>query len=501
LRRPARALVLEELEDRFCPSGSYLVVGSLNNNSVLRYSESTGAFVDQIDPQNLANLNQPGGGVFGPDGNLYVSSGIFLNNNNHKVLQYDGTTGAFQSVFASQNITSPRAVLFGRDGNLYVADGNDAASGDPASIERFDGKTGAFLNYFVAPSNNGGLEHPTDMVFGPDGTNDGKLDLYVAAGHQNVIYRYDGTTGAFKGVFVSAPSGGLRLPWGMVFGADGSLYVAYLTASALTSSNGPDFLPGAVLKFEGPSGPNPGAFLGTFVPSGSGGLANPSAILFGPDPSENGKTDLYVASSVQSGNRGNFIAEAHTSQVLRYDATTGAFLGTFVTPDSGGLRSPSFLTFTETDPTTLNYDGATTSATAGTPLAQPASSTPTSTASPMVAISGGSSLAADLTGPPPVSLFDPATAPLPLGNVQPSVAPAGATSPALPFSRPPLQTPSLTSNLPPADWLHRQWGEEKAAVDRFFTNLDTELSLALFADDLTLAGLSSAVRTPGEPRG
>jgi len=343
---------LEALEDRLCPSGGYLVVGSFDNNSVLRYSESTGAFVDQFDPHNLANLKNPDGQVFGPDGNLYVSSGVFQHTN-QSVLQYNGTTGAFQSVFASQNITSPRALLFGPDGNLYVADGNTAASGDPASVERFDGTTGAFLNYFVAPS-SGGLEHPSSMVFGPDGKEDGKLDLYVAATHQGAIYRYDGTTGAFKGVFVSVGSGGLDAPQGMVFGADGNLYIA--SANLFTSSNGPyysgDFPPGAVLKFEGPSGRNPGAFLGTFVPGGSGGLGNPFGILFGPDPSGNGGMDLYVASAAL---KDGLNAIAGTSQVLRYDATTGAFLGVFVTPDSGGLKLPWFMDFTETNPTTLNY--------------------------------------------------------------------------------------------------------------------------------------------------
>jgi hypothetical protein len=200
------------------------------------------------------------------------------------------------------------------------------------------------------------------MVFGPDGTNDGKLDLYVAATHVGTILRYDGTTGAFKGVFVSVGSGGLDAPQGMVFGADGDLYVA--SGNWFTSSNGPfysgDFPAGAVLRFEGPSGPNPGAFLGTFVPGGSGGLANPNGILFGPDPSGNGHTDLYVASSAL---HAGVIAKGGTSQVLRYEATTGAFLGSFVTPDSGGLKFATFLTFTETNPTTLNYDG-TASATA-----------------------------------------------------------------------------------------------------------------------------------------
>jgi streptogramin lyase len=349
---------LESLEDRFCPSGSYLLVGSYDNNSVLRYDESTGAFVDQFDPHNHANLKNPIGGVFGSDSNLYVSSGVFQKSTNgENVLQYNGTTGAFQSVFTSQNVTSPRGVLFGPDGNLYVADGNSVADADPASVERFDGKTGAFLNYFVAPA-SGGLEHPSYMVFGPDGTNDGKLDLYVAATHVGTILRYDGTTGAFKGVFVSVGSGGLDAPQGMVFGPDGNLYVA--SGNWFTSSNGPfysgDFPAGAVLRFEGPSGPNPGAFLGTFVAGSCGGLANPNGILFGP----NGH--LYVTSSVQSGHGGDLIAEPGTSQVLQYDGTTGAFLGTFVTPDSGGLKNPTFLTFTETDPTTLNYGTASTPA-------------------------------------------------------------------------------------------------------------------------------------------
>jgi sugar lactone lactonase YvrE len=374
-KRPATRLALELLEDRLCPSGSYLIVGSFNNNGVLRYDESTGAFVDQFDPKNLANLNGPNAGVFGSDGNLYVTSGVFLNNN-HKVLQYNGTTGAFQTVFATQNITSPRSLLFGPDGNLYVADGSPNTG--YASVERFDGTTGAFLNYFVDPTSNGGLQHPGYMVFGPDGTNDGKLDLYVAAVDQGAIYRYDGTTGASKGVFVTAASGGLDAPAGMVFGADGNLYVA--SGNWFTSDGSyytRDFPPGAVMSFEGPSDPNPGAFLGTFVAGGSGGLANPNGILFGP----NG--DLYGASSVISQHGGALIAEPGTSQVLRYDGTTGAFLGTFVTPDSGGLKNAWFLTFTETNPTTLNYGGVSTSAKASVSAAPALKSASTTDLAPL----------------------------------------------------------------------------------------------------------------------
>jgi hypothetical protein len=136
-------------------------------------------------------------------------------------------------------------------------------------------------------------------------------------------------------------------------------------------------------------------------------------MLFGPDGA------LYVTSSVQSGNGGNLIAEQGTSQVLRYDGSTGAFLSTFVTPDSGGLRNPSFLAFTETNPTTLQYDGGMTSTTSGMLLAQPA---------------GGTRAASTASQPPGGSDFDPAAVAVSLLIAQPPAAPAGTPNPALALS-------------------------------------------------------------------
>jgi hypothetical protein len=126
------------------------------------------------------------------------------------------------------------------------------------------------------------------------------------------------------------------------------------------------FAPGSIERFEGPTGPNPGAFLGTFIAGGSNGLSTPSSMLFGPDGKNDGKFDLFVTSAVLSsssnGNGGTLIAAPGSSEVLRYDGTTGAFLSTFVAPDSGGLQFPAFMTFTETDPTKLTYGGRSTSA-------------------------------------------------------------------------------------------------------------------------------------------
>ena len=413
-----RRLYLETLEDRLCLSGGYLLVSSYNTDSVLRYDENTGAYVNSFVPSQSGGLREPMGVLFGPDHNLYVSSGSFDNNSSHgtghkAVLQYSGTTGAFLSDFADQNqLFSPQGIIFGPDGNLYVADSDDSGGS---------------------------------------------------------VFRYNGTTGAFMDDFV--PAGGLLRNAGpLVFGPDGDLYVGSHEATE-------------ILRYEGPSGPNPGAFLGTFVPAGSGGLANPVGLLFGPDGRNDGKLDLYVASSVvylTGSSSESFAARPGTSEVLRYDGTTGAFLGTFVTPDSGGLQLPMFMTFTETDPTTLNYDGATTSTAltaATTPSqTQPATASPTTTAArPVVASSA-------MTG----SSIDPAAVSVALSLSQLPAMPAAAATPALWFAQAPLSVPSLTSNLPPAgqDTDSTDLAQTSTpAADWVFASLDGDLSLALLADD------------------
>src|SRR5690349_1339126 len=103
-RRPGNPIFvprLENLEDRSMLSSGYLAVGSFDNNAVLTYDETTGAFESQFDPHNRANLKTPVGGVFGEDGNLYVSGSLFSNGQQHGVLQYDGRTGVFQREFAT----------------------------------------------------------------------------------------------------------------------------------------------------------------------------------------------------------------------------------------------------------------------------------------------------------------------------------------------------------------------------------------------------------------
>jgi hypothetical protein len=224
-----------------------LLVSSESTGEILHYS-GTGAFIDAFVTAGAGGLSTPAELVFGPDGNLYVSSF-----GTSEVRRYNGTTGAFIDAFVTAGaggLSSPTGLVFGPDGNLYVS------SFGTSEVLRYNGTTGAFINDFVTAS-SGGLSSPLGLVFGSDG------NLYVSSFSTSEVLRYSGVSGAFIDAFVAASGGGLISPMGLVFGPDGNLYVSSYNSHQ-------------VLRYDGTTG----LFIDAFVTAGAGGLSGPWGLAF-----------------------------------------------------------------------------------------------------------------------------------------------------------------------------------------------------------------------------
>ena len=252
------------------------------------------------------------------------------------VIRYDGQTGAFKNVFASGNgLANPNGIAYGPDNNLYVG------LGDTGVVKRFDGQTGAFLGDFVS-GGAGGLLGCRAIAFGPDN------NLYVNNGAGNTVLKYDGSTGAF--IDVAASGNGLNGPVGLIFGPDGNMYIgAALSNAVFVFAPGNQFVKtiagasahrqstGVVfdragLLYNAESVSNEvvrfNRTTGAFLGSfafGSG-LSIPIGLIFMPSG------DLLV---------GSF----NTDSVLRYNGVNGHFVGTFIAPGAGGLDGTHNLAF------------------------------------------------------------------------------------------------------------------------------------------------------------
>jgi hypothetical protein len=152
----------------------------------------------------------------------------------NQVLAYD-SAGNPAGVFASGGgLLNPVGLTFGPDGHLSVVSANTT------QVLRFDGTTGAPLGVFVSPGN--GLSAPRQLSFGPDG------NLYLCSGGTAQVFRYDGTSGAFLGVFAQSPA--IAANTSMTFGPDLNLYVGSVTKNQ-------------VVRFDGRTGALIGVFAST----------------------------------------------------------------------------------------------------------------------------------------------------------------------------------------------------------------------------------------------
>jgi hypothetical protein len=316
----------EDFELIATPTGGTSVMGVatiLANNTTMSVSNDTatergtsirslGAFI----PTGLGGLTDAYAILKGADGNVYVStlagSAVYRYDAAGNPLPAPGQSGATFVTPGSGGLSAVRDIAFGPDGFLYVA--SEATS----AVLRYDPVTGAPAGTFIA-SGAGGLEGARGLLFKNGYLYVTSAGTTTTGAGVNSVLRFDATTGAPAGVsgqpgdavFISSGSGGLTNPSRIVFGPDGNAYVA----STASSSN-------AVLRYNGTTG----AFIDAFVPSGSGGLDGPIGMVFRPDGY------LYVV-----GWRSN--------SVLRYQASNGAFSGTVVPSGSGGASSPIDLLF------------------------------------------------------------------------------------------------------------------------------------------------------------
>jgi sugar lactone lactonase YvrE len=307
-----------------------LLVGDEQNDAVEAIDSGSGKYLGTFVH---SSINTETYKISGPRGLIFVGDALLAANQNvdlpisGEILKFDAATSAFRSALVPSSDPNapfaPHGIVIGPGGILYVADLGNFDNVHPGRVARYDAH-GNFLGN-LDPTGFSAVFYPRGMVFGPDG------HLYVsvvgnlAAGDRasGYVVRFNSATGAFVDV-VASQSQGLHRPEGLVFGPDGNLYVT-------------SFLLGAdkdrIMAFT-PNGAPLGAL--DLYPTGAPRVFA-QALLFGPEG------DLFVPLT-------------SSGVVRRYRASTGFATFTEIPRKGNSLKQPYFLTFGDTNPSTLAYE-------------------------------------------------------------------------------------------------------------------------------------------------
>ncbi len=298
-------------------SDGSLYVASDPTRQILKYNGQTGAFVGVF--ATLPSVNNPGHIAFGPDGNMYVSEW-----NGKSVWRFNGTTGASLGVFATNaNLDQPDGLAW-RGNELFISNSGHGR------VARADATTGAWLGGYAGFE--GSLLNPTELNFLGDGS------LLVTAFGNNSIRKYDPT-----GVFVStfATSSDLDGPVGTLVGSDGNLYVSSFNNSKILRYNGTTgAYMGVFAQGSGLLNPNNMTFMPVPEPGFWAILAIASALFVFERRNRRLKKSALVATGVVAcsmsfANPGNLLVSGRGSNnIVEFDAATGNFVKVFA---SGGL--------------------------------------------------------------------------------------------------------------------------------------------------------------------
>jgi hypothetical protein len=269
----------------FCPTSTCLLNASFFQDIVLGFD---GSLYTSEGTVNMGACTIDGSYDMTMDaaGNIYVSSSL-----TNTVVKFDNAGNCLGEFITagSGGLNNPRGLTFLPNGDLLV---NSHNSGQ---ILRYNGTTGAYIGVF---SNGSDISPTASMAphmtikYGPDGA------VWVADHTNNRILRFNATTGAFLSVFAQLPNG------------SGVRSFEFFGNYVLISRHNVDVV--AMYNY------NTGAYIGNFA-NAADGLDGPTGITYGPD----GKV---------------YIGSLNSNQILVFDA-----LGTLLTTIS--VNSPKDILF------------------------------------------------------------------------------------------------------------------------------------------------------------
>jgi hypothetical protein len=214
----------------FLEDQQVVLISNLNSGKISKYNSSTGEYIEDF----ATGIGGPTRMKIGADSLLYVLQW----SGNGKVWRYQ-LDGTFVDEFTSVGVPQSIGIDWDGDGNLYVS------SYGGHTVRKFD-QTGNDLGLFV----NSNLAGPTNIWFDDNG------DLLVTDYNGTAVKRFN-SSGTFVNNFLT----GLSNAEGVDFFPNGNI----LIGNGATHS---------VKMFD-----SNGNYIEDFIPSGSGGLITPNAVV------------------------------------------------------------------------------------------------------------------------------------------------------------------------------------------------------------------------------